>query len=86
MSKRINLELDVPGAVADELRNEDLTAKVKESLVMELLREHRISQGKAAEILGLHRGDLFPLMTKYQVSVVDLTPEELNEELHNPLP
>ena len=86
MSKRVNLEFDVPDAVADELQNEDLTAKVKESLVMELLREHRISQGKAAEILGLHRGDLFQLMTKYQVSVVDLTPEELDEELHNPLP
>ena len=54
---------------------------------MELLREHRISQGKAAEILGVvHRSDLFPLMTRYQVSAIDLTPEELDEELHKPLP
>ena len=65
--------------------NEDLTAKVKESLVLELLREHRISQGKAAELLGIHRSDLFPLMTKYQVSVIDLTPQELDEELNKPL-
>ena len=42
----------VPDDVAAELRNEDLTAKVKESLVLELLREHRISQGKAAESTG----------------------------------
>ena len=50
MTKRINLEIDLPDDVAAELRNEDLTAKVKESLVLELLREHRISQGKAAEL------------------------------------
>ena len=86
MTQRVNLELDLPDDVAAELRNEDLTAKVKESLVLELLREHRISQGKAAELLGIHRSDLFPLMTKYQVSVIDLTPEELDEELNKPLP
>ena len=86
MTKRVNLELDLPDDVAEELRNEDLTAKVKESLVLELLREHRISQGKAAELLDIHRSDLFLLMTKYQVSVIDLTPEELREELNKPLP
>jgi len=86
MTKRVNSKLDLPDDVAEELRNEDLTAKVKESLVLELLREHRISQGKAAELLDIHRSDLFPLMTKYQVSVIDLTPEELREELNKPLP
>jgi predicted HTH domain antitoxin len=86
MTQRVNLELDLPDDVAAELRNEDLTAKVKESLVLELLREHRISQGKAAELLGIHRSDLFPLMTKYQVSVVDFSPEELHEEINKPLP
>jgi predicted HTH domain antitoxin len=86
MTQRVNLELDLPDDVAAELRNEDLTAKVKESLIMELLREHRISQGKAAELLGIHRSDLFPLMTKYQISLIDLTAEELDQELNKPLP
>jgi predicted HTH domain antitoxin len=86
MSKRVHFALDVPDDVAAELQNEDLSAKVKESLVMELLREHRVSQGKAAEILGIHRSDLFSLMTRYQVSVVDLNPEELDEEINKPLP
>ena len=45
-----------------------------------------LSVKKAAELLGIHRSDLFPLMTKYQVSVIDLTPEELREELNKPLP
>ena len=34
MTKRVNLELDLPDDVAGELRNEGLTAKVKESLVV----------------------------------------------------
>ena len=53
---------------------------------MELLREHRVSQVKAAAILGLNREDLFPLMTRYKIPVIDLTGEELHEELNKPLP
>ncbi|MBI4488336.1 MAG: UPF0175 family protein [Deltaproteobacteria bacterium] len=53
---------------------------------MELLREHRLSQGKAAELLGLDRHKLFDLMAKYRVPVIDLTPEELKSELQKALP
>jgi predicted HTH domain antitoxin len=53
---------------------------------MELLREHELSQGKAAELLGIDRHELFDLMTKYRVPVIDMTPEELAEELNTPLP
>ena len=53
---------------------------------MELLREHYLSQGKAAEVLGVSRSELFPLLTKYQVPAVDLSPEELRAELDHPFP
>jgi DNA-binding NtrC family response regulator len=65
---------------------DDLPSKVREGVVMELLRKHRLSQGQAARVLGICRSDLFPLMKQYQISVVDLTTEELHEELHKPLP
>ena len=86
MSIRVNVDLELPDEVLAELQDQDLSAKAKEAFVMELLREHHISQGKAAEVLGIPRTDLFPLMTKYQVPVVDLTEEELEEELRNPFP
>lgn len=86
MSKHFTLEFDLPEEVLSALRNEDVAGKAKEALVMEWLREHRVSQGKAAEILGIHRNDLFPLMTRYQVPVVDLSPEELQIELAKPFP
>lgn len=86
MPKRVTVDLELPDEVAEKLRGEDLKLKVMEALVMELLREHRVSQGKAAEILGIPREDLFPLMARYQVSVVDLSSAELRDELKKPFP
>jgi len=78
--------LELPDELFAQLRNEEIEAKVKEALVMELLREHRLSQGKASEILGLDRHELLELMTKYRVPVIDLTPKELKSELQKSLP
>ena len=86
MSKRLNFELEIPDEVLTNLREEDIAAKIREAFFMELLREHRISQGKAAELLGINRHDLLDLMSKYQVPVIDLTPEELKTELKKPFP
>jgi DNA-binding NtrC family response regulator len=80
MPRQVDVRFELPDEVASNLRDEDLTAKVKEAFTMELLREHTISQGKAAELLGIDRHTLFDLMAKYQVPVVDMTPEELEQE------
>jgi predicted HTH domain antitoxin len=84
--RRLRLEFDLPGEILAHLCDEDIAMKAKEALVMELLREHHISQGKAAEILGIDRHGLFDLMTKYKVPVIDLTAEELQAELNTPFP
>ena len=86
MPRRLHLEFELPDEVAAQLREEDMVLKAKEALVMELLREHHVSQSKAAEILNISRHALFDLMTKYQVPVIDLTEEELAAELNTPFP
>jgi predicted HTH domain antitoxin len=86
MSRKVRLDLELPDELFAQLRNEEIEAKVKEALVMELLREHRLSQGKTSEILGLERHDLLDLMTKYRVPVIDLAAEELKGELQKSLP
>lgn len=86
MPRRLHLEFELPDEVAAQLREEDMVLKAKEALVMELLREHHVSQGKAAEILNISRHELFDLMTKYQVPVIDLTEEELAAELNTSFP
>ncbi len=86
MGRRVKFDLELPDELFAQLREEEIEGKAKEALVMELLREHRLSQGKAAELLGLDRHELFDLMAKYRVPVIDLTPEELKSELQKPLP
>ena len=86
MSRRVKLDFELPDEIFTQLREEEIETKVKESLVMELLREHRLSQGKAAELLGLDRDEIFNLMAKYRIPVIDLTPEELKSELQKSLP
>jgi predicted HTH domain antitoxin len=86
MPKRMIFELDLPDDVAEALQDTDVSMKAREALVMELLREHRISQGKAAELLRITRMDLFPLMTKYRIPVLDLSREEVQSELDRHFP
>ena len=84
MAKRVKLDLELPDELLAQLGKEEMETKVKEELVMELLREHRLSQGKAAELLRLNRHELFDLMAKCHVPVIDLTREELAAELQKP--
>ncbi len=60
---------------------EDILKKVKEAYVLELLRKGKISQGKATEALEISRHDLFELMDKHGIPVIDMTEKELKEEL-----
>jgi predicted HTH domain antitoxin len=85
MAKRLHLDVELPDELFAQLREEEIEKKVKEALVVELLREHRLSQGKAAEILDIGHHELFDLMTNHRVPVIDLDEKELTTELQKPL-
>jgi predicted HTH domain antitoxin len=57
------------------------SAQVREILVMDLVRQAKISQGRAAELLGLDRWELMDLMGKYEVPSGPRTVDELQAEL-----
>ena len=81
---RVEAELDVPEHVLAELGNAEATAAwARQALVLHLLREAKISQGWAARLLGITRGDIIDLMAKYQVESGPETPEELCQEIEN---
>ena len=65
MPGRLHLEFELPDEVAAQLREEEMALKAKEALVMELLREHHVSQGKAAEILGIDASTLYRKRKRY---------------------
>ena len=63
----------------------EVPARVREALVMDLLRLDRISEAQAAELLELDRWALLDLMGRYRVPAVSLSPEELRQELEKPI-
>lgn len=55
--------------------------RIREALVMELLRLDRLAESEAAEALDLDRWELLDVMGRYRVPAIRMTPDELNEEL-----
>lgn len=55
--------------------------RVREALVLDLLRRHAVSTGRAAELLGIDRLAMMRLMSEHGIPVFDLAPEEFAEEL-----
>jgi predicted HTH domain antitoxin len=62
---------------------EAAAAKAKEALVLELLREARISQGKAARLLGISRWEILDLMARHRISSGPETAEEMRQEVED---
>ena len=58
-------------------------AKAKETLVLELLREAKISQSAAARLLDVSRADVLDLMAKHHIESGPETPEELSAEVNS---
>jgi len=76
------LVLEFPEEISEkDLEDEEVQRRSKEGAVFELSRKKKISQGKAAELLGITRNELFDLMAKFDIPVIDLSEEELKKEL-----
>jgi len=84
-SRKLELKLDLPEELFSSLGSsqQEVIQKVREVLVLHLLRQKEISQGKAAEVLGISRSDLFDLMAEQDIPVLELSEEELKEGLVN---
>ncbi len=81
-------EIALPEEVLDGLGwdEQETPYRMREVLVMELLRRHAISQGKAAALLQLNRWNLYDVMGRYQVPAVDMSEAELRRELRQEIP
>ncbi len=81
MSTR-TIELELPEDLVKLLGSPEAAAsRAKEALVLELLREASISQGQAAQLLGLTRWDILDLMARHQIPSGPETAEELRKDI-----
>ena len=60
---------------------EDLAGKMRELLVLDLLRDARISQGKAAMLLGLTMREMLLLKAHHCIPSGPLTAEEVDRDI-----
>ena len=78
------LTVELPGELVAELGPpEELAARARQALVLDLLREGQISQGKAASLLGITRWDILDLMARYQIPSGPQTAAEVDRVLAN---
>ena len=80
MSKQVTI--DVPNESLEVL-GEDAANFGREMLVAAVLRwfeEGRLSQGQAAEMLGLKRGAFFDLLYEHRISPVQMSVEDLEKD------
>ena len=77
----INVELPAEFAQLLDPTGSDVDARVREALVIHLVREGRISSGRGAELLGMPKDAFRELLWQHGVPYSDLTYEELLEDV-----
>jgi predicted HTH domain antitoxin len=60
---------------------EAAAAKARQALVLDLLREARISQGRAARLLGVSRWEILDLMAQHDIKSGPETAEETLQDI-----
>jgi len=79
----LTVSLDVPRDLlgALEVPREQLEARLRELIALELFREGRISSGKGAELLGLSKLEFIQLLAQHGLYYFTESPEELVGEV-----
>jgi hypothetical protein len=81
-------EVDLPDEVLAGFgwQEEEVPSRLRETLVMGLLRLDQLSEAEAAELLNLDRGELLEVMGRYRVPAVRMSLEELRREVAKEVP
>ena len=77
----LKIELELPEEIVEYLGTQEVEKSIKELIILNFLRELKISQGKAKEILEISKSELIELMRLHSIPAIDLSSEELKEEL-----
>lgn len=78
---------DFPPTVFSALRKSpsEFAAEMRLAAALHWYSQGTISQGKAAEIAGLSRAELLEELHRRNIPAIQVTPEELEEELRRDL-
>ncbi len=79
------VQIQLPDTVFSALRKapDEFVQEMRVAAAVKWYELGEVSQGKAAEVAGLSRSDFVSALTRYKVSVLQYTSEELAQELMN---
>jgi predicted HTH domain antitoxin len=81
----IKIEIELPEEVAKyvDYKNTDYHRKARELLLYQLVRDEKISFGKAAEILGMRKIDYITRLGSMGIPYLDGNYDEVSSDIEN---
>ncbi len=83
MTRQVTVELPEEAMQVLRVRPEQLPQELREAAVLRWFEEGRLSQGQAAALLQVTRGELFDLLSAHRVSPVQMTTADLDEDFQH---
>ncbi len=78
---RQTIPVELPEELIERLGTpEQVSERARSALILDMLREAQIGQGKAAELLGVTRYDILDLMARHGIESGPETPDEIETE------
>ena len=81
----VKIEIEVPKTVLDyiDYNSKDNQSKLRELMMYQLIKEDKISFGKAAEILGMNKITFITNLGKLGIPYFDSSIDEVMEDAQN---
>jgi predicted HTH domain antitoxin len=81
VGKLKTISIEFPDEIAELFEEKDIENSLKKLAILQLVREGKISSGKAAEILKMTRWDFMDLMSLYDIPNANFSEEELDRQM-----
>lgn len=81
----VRIELEVPKVLAEyaDVNSESYKKKINQIMLYELVKNEKISIGKAAEAMGMRKIDFITDLGKMDIPYFDCSIEEIIEDVQN---